>query len=122
MDELKLYDLADLYAEKIIKSDDFKRFIELNKLIKSNLSKEIIAFKTAESLYNDACQYGKYHPDLKKYQLRLSETKKNFYSNPLMIEYKKLEFKIQSELNSDFNELKKAISNKLEISKINILE
>ena len=122
MDELVLYDLADLYAEKILNSDDFKRFVELNKIIKKELSKEILSFKREESIYNDASKYGKYHPDLKKYQVNLSEAKRKLYSNPLMIEYKKLELKIQSDLNNDFNELKKSISNKLEISKINILK
>ena len=34
-----------------------------------------------------------------------------------MIEYKKLEFELQSKLNMDLNDLKKSISNKLEITK-----
>jgi len=117
MDELRLYELADEYADSFINSVQFERFLEVNKEIKEKLAKEIIAFKTAESIYTDALSYGKYHPDLEKYKKRLIETKTKLYSHPLMIEYKKLEFELQSKLNMDLNDLKKSISNKLEITK-----
>lgn len=122
MDELKLYDLADEYADSFIHSVQFERFLELSKEIKEELSKEIIAFKTAESLYSDALSYGKYHPDLVKYKNRLIDTKAKLYSHPLMVEYKKLEFELQTKLNIDLNSLKKSISNKLEITKTIVID
>ena len=122
MDELLIYDLAEVYADSFINSINFKRFIELSKEINNKLTKEIVSFKTAESLYNDIMKYGKYSKDVDRYKKRLIEAKTKLYSHPLMIEYKKLEFELQTILSTDLNILKKSISNKLEVSKSMILD
>lgn len=110
-----IYDLADAYADEVIQSEDFQRFLELKELIKQNLSNKIIAFKTAEAKYLEAKQYGTYHPDLEKYQKKFVEAKKNLYSEPLVMEYKKLEMNLQQQLNQDMNSLKQSISNKYKL-------
>lgn len=122
MDELLLYDLAEEYADKFISSVQFERFLELGKLIKVELAKLIVSFKNAEALYLEAKEYGKYHPDLKKYTENFVNAKTKLFSHPLMIEYKELEFKLQNILNNDMNDLKKSISNKLEITKNIVLD
>lgn len=118
MEEIELYDLAFEYAKTIINSSDFQRLIYLSKCIEQNLKEEINMFKKASIKYGDALEYGKYHPNLKDYQIELSEAKTKLYSNELVIEYKTLEQKIQSKLNCDLNELKKSISNKFKLDNI----
>lgn len=117
MEELKLYDLAEEYAVLFTSSVQFERFLELSKEIKEKLDKEIIAFKTAEAKYLEAKEYGKFHPDLKRFTNNFINAKAKLYSNPLIIEYKELELKLQNKLNDDINSLKKSISNKLETIK-----
>ena len=114
----KLYDLAEEYANSIIESDDFKRFLELKEEIKKTLGGKIIAFKTKEAKYVEAKSYGNYHPDLKKYQEEFQKAKANLYNEPLMIEYKELELKIQGIINNDLNDLKSTISNKFNLDKL----
>lgn len=114
----KLYDLAEKYADSIIESEDFKRYTALKEEIKRTLSGKIIAFKTKEAKYVEAKSYGNYHPDLKKYQEEFQKAKANLYNEPLMIEYKELELKIQAIINNDLNELKSTISNKFNLEKV----
>lgn len=114
----KIYDIAEEYANSIIKSDDFKRYLELKDEIRKTLSGKIIAFKTKEAKYVEAKSYGNYHPDLKRYQEEFQKAKANLYNEPLMIEYKKIEHKIQTKLDKDLNDLKSTISNKFILEKI----
>ena len=110
-----IYDLAYAYADEVIQSKDFQRMLELKNLIKQTLSNKIIAFRTAEAKYLEVKQYGKYHPDLEKYQHKFADAKKNLYSEALVQEYKKLEMKIQQRLNQDMNSLKQSVSNKYKL-------
>ena len=114
----KIYDLAEEYANSIIESDDFKRYLELKEEIRKTLGMKIVAFKTKEAKYVEAKSYGNYHPDLKKYQEEFHIAKTNLYSHPLMVEYKELEHKIQAKLDEDLNDLKSTISNKFKLEKI----
>ena len=114
----RIYDLAEEYANRIIESDDFKRFLELKELIRKTLGGKIVAFKTKEAKYIEAKSYGNYHPDLKKYQEDFQRAKANLYNEPLMLEYKELEHKIQSKIDKDLNDLKGTISNKFTLEKI----
>ena len=114
----KIYDLAEEYANSIIESEEFKRFIETKELIRKTLSGKIVAFKTKEAKYIEAKSYGNYHPDLKRYQEEFQKAKANLYNEPLMLEYKELEHKLQSKIDSDLNDLKGTISNKFKLEKI----
>lgn len=114
----KIYDMAEDYANKIIESQDFKRYLELKDEIRKKLSGKIIAFKTKEAKYIEAKSYGNYHPDLNKHQTEFQTAKANLYNDPLMVEYKELEHKIQAKLDKDLNDLKSTISNKFKLEKI----
>ena len=114
----RIYDMAEEYADSVIESEDFKRYIELKEEIRKTLGMKIIAFKTKEAKYVEAKSYGNYHPDLKRYQEEFQIAKTNLYSHPLMVEYKELERKIQSKLDEDLNDLKSTISNKFKLEKI----
>ncbi len=106
----KIYEAADLYADELIESVEFKRLIELKDLIKNNLSGKIMAFKTAEAKYLEAKSYGKYHPNLEEYKNLFIKTKTSLYTHPYVKEYKELEGKIQDSINKDINEIKSSIS------------
>ena len=114
----KIYDMAEVYADSIIESEDFKRYLTLKEEIRKTLGMRIVAFKTKEAKYIEAKSYGNYHPDLKKYQEEFQIAKTNLYSHPLMVEYKELEHKIQAKLDKDLNDLKSTISNKFKLEKI----
>ena len=111
----KIYDLAEEYANSIIESEEFKRYLFLKDEISKTLGGKIMAFKTKEAKYLEAKSYGEFHPDLKRYQEEFQNAKERLYSEPLMIEYKKMEQLIQSKLNDDINELKKVVSNKFKL-------
>ena len=98
--------IIDDYIEEITNKDGFKRLIELKKIIDLKYEKEIIAFKTAESKYLEASQYGKYYPGLEKLRLDFSNKKKDLYSKLEVKEYLELERSINENINGDINELK----------------
>lgn len=116
MEDLKLYDMAEQYADFFIHSADFQRFLALGKEIEKKLSKEIIAFQTARSQYEEMKKYEPYQ-SAESYRKKLRDTKEKLYSHPLMTEYKRLENQLQEKLNADWNELKQWVSNKFELTK-----
>ncbi len=114
---MELLELAEKYADTLIKSEEFQRMLQMKEQIKKTLSGKIMAFKTAEAKYLEAKEYGKYHPDLMKYQKEFVEKKKSLYEEPLIQEYKALERSIQVKLDRDMDDLKQSISNKFNVSK-----
>lgn len=118
MDEIKVYDLAASYAEALIQSEPYQRYLFLKEEIKRTLSAKIIGFKTLEAKYLEAKSYGKYHPDLERYQKDFTAAKKALFEEPLLKEYKALEQSIQRQLNTDMDEIKVLVSNKFNLSSI----
>ena len=110
-----MQDLIDNYIKIICNSNEFKRLVELKKIIDNKYSKEIIAFKTTEAKYLEAKEYGKYYIGLDNLSKNLSEKKAILYSKDEVREYLSLERKIDKILNDDINELKESISNKFKI-------
>lgn len=107
----KTYDLID----EIKRHKSYVRLLELKKLIEENQSilALIEAFNKEKSKYEEAKQYGKYHPDLQQIQLKLKEAKENLYNNDIIIEYKKCEKDIQMILNNISKELAQTVSSKI---------
>ena len=98
------------YINEILELPDFKRLVELKKIIDEKYAKEIVAFKTNEEKYNEAMKYpSNYNVD----SIRDSfiKAKANLYSKEEVKEYFTLENKIQGLLNSDFNRIKDSILN-----------
>lgn len=113
---MELLELAEKYADTLIESVDFQSMLQIKEQIKKTLSGKIVAFKTAEAKYLEAKEYGKYHPDLEKYQKEFVEKKKSLYQEPLIQEYKELERRIQVKLDQDMDNLKQSISNKFNVT------
>ena len=111
-----MYELIDKYADELFNTPDFKRLMELKKIIDTSYSSLIISFKTAESKYEDMKQYGSYAPGLDRLKKDFINAKANLYSKPEVVEYFDLERKIQAMLNNDINEIKESVSNKFKKS------
>ena len=101
--------IVDDYVNEITDNDDFKKLIELKKIIDSKYKNEIISFKTAESKYLEASNYGKYYPNLEELRRDFSNKKKELYSKEEVREYFDLERKINESINNDINELKEIV-------------
>ena len=104
-------ELAKDYVNKIEELEEFKRLLELKRIIDKKYALLIISFKTKEAAFLEA----KERPDI----FNLDEAKKNFveaksklYSKEEVKEYFILERKINKTLEDDMNDLKKSISNK----------
>lgn len=106
-----MQDLEDKYINELKDNEDFKRLLELKKIIDDKYSKEILEFKTKESKYQEIEEYSKYI-DTNKIKEEFIEAKKVLYSKEEVREYFILEQKINKLLNDDFNEIKESISNK----------
>lgn len=117
MNEL-LYDKLDEFVEEFTNKEEFKRLKELKKLIDIELKSEIKDFLNANDKLKEASKYGPYYPGLDKLRVDLSNKKEKLYSNPMVIEYLKLERQIQTELDEITNEMSSVISNKISLKKI----
>lgn len=103
--------LEQIYINELLKEEDFKRLLELKKIIDKKYALKIIAFKNKEALYLEA-KDNKYI-DERKARLEFQEKKKELYSLPEVVEYFSLERKINEMIEKDLNEIKASISNKL---------
>ena len=111
-------DLALEYFNELKESNDFKRLIELKKIIDIKYSKEIISFKTNESLYLES-KDNKYYMDKDIIKKRFIEAKANLYSKEEVKEYFVLQNKLNEILKNDFDEIKNNISIELSNNKCN---
>lgn len=112
---MDINDIVDIYYNDLKNSDDYKRLLELKEYINTNYKNLIIGMKTKESIYLDAKEKG--YLD-NKIQTDFMNAKTKLYEKEEVKEYFRLEAKINEELTKDFNDLKKAISNKFETSKL----
>lgn len=117
MDNIIYDDLDNLIIE-ITSSDDFLELMALKKEIDQKYQKEILAFKRAESFYNDAFPNKEHYKDFGKLELNLSNAKTVLYSKAEVIEYKRLEKKLNNLLQELSNEIALSMSNKFKRKKI----
>lgn len=102
-------DLAIKYFDELKNTKEFKRLLELKKIIDEKYIKEIISFKTKESLYLES-KDNKYYPDKDKIKLDYMNAKANLYNKEEVREYLLLQEKLNDILDNDFKEIKKSIS------------
>lgn len=113
-----IYDDLDNLIDEIVGSADFIRLKELKKIIDESYQKEILAFKRAESIYNEAYPNRKYYKDFDKLSANFSNAKAILYSKPEVKEYKALEGRLNSMLISLSNDIAVTMSNKFKKKRI----
>ncbi len=118
MSQSEVLDCVYKLCDAIKNSEEYKLLIELKNEINENLFELLDRFDIAKEKYSEALKYGKYHPDLEKYQKELSQIKEELFTNELVSKYKKLEKLIQNKLDSLCNDIKKNMSNKFELTKM----
>jgi cell fate (sporulation/competence/biofilm development) regulator YlbF (YheA/YmcA/DUF963 family) len=113
--ETRLLDITYDLIDEIKGTKDYKRLLELDKLLKtdSTLIELIESFQKIKVKYEETSQYGKYHPDLKRVQLELANKKQEVYTNPIIKEYKQLEKDLQNRLDLISKELATCVSSKI---------
>ena len=104
------------YFNELKETTDYKRLKELKSIIDNKYSKEIIAFKTLESKYNDLLKYND-EKIIKEAKDRFIDSKIKLYSKEEIKEYFEIQNKLDIMLKNDFNDIKKSIS--VELSKTN---
>ena len=112
-----MYDLIDNYFNNLILMPEFKRLMELKKIIEEKYSLLIVNLKTCEANYEDAKRYKDYMNDFDSLREKLVNAKKRLYSLDEVKEYFSLEKKIQKIINDDLNELKLSISKQFQNNK-----
>ena len=105
-------ELVNEYLNELFEKEEFKRLIELKKIIDTNYKKEIISFKTNESIYNEALEHN-YGNNIEELRKNYINSKANLYSKKEVKEYFELERKLNEYLEKDFDDIKGSISNKL---------
>lgn len=109
-------DLATKYIEELKETNEFKRLLELKKIIDDKYKLLIVSLRTKESYYLESLD--KEYLDKNKCLIEYKEAKAKLYSKEEVKEYLSLEKKISNMISSDFNEIKESISNKFELDKI----
>lgn len=102
--------LVENYVERITSTNEYKKLIELKKIINQKYKMQIIAFKNKEALYLEAKKNIEYYNDFELIKKSFIDAKKNLYSKEEVKEYFTYERLIQNMLDEDMNDLKRSIS------------
>lgn len=89
----------------------YKKDIAQNKEVQTMIE----TFSKAKEDYDDARQYGLYHPDLSKYKKKLSNAKNQLYKHPVVKAYKAAENDLQQQLDTIADSLAQAISKHINV-------
>ncbi len=113
----KTYALID----EILETKTFIAFKEAKKALDdcSKATGVIETFNAAKTKYEDAKQYGKYHPDLKRYQRELQVAKTELFNHPRIQEYKRCERAFSEMLDDIALRLAAAISPRIAVDTAN---
>ena len=112
----ELINQAFLVGQEIKNTEDYKRLIELKKIIDSKYSKEINAFKEHTEEYNKLIlSNDKYSSKFKESSSNLIDSKVSLYVKEEVVEYFKIERIIQEELNKFSKEIAKAVSKNISV-------
>ena len=111
----EIFTLAYELVDEIKASDTYRAYRRADQAARESeeVQKLSRAFKETEELYNDAKQYGKHHPDLKKRQTDFQEAKKALYSHPLVKDQKEKERALQTMLDEIGRRLADTVSPRL---------
>ena len=113
-----MQDLIDEYINEIKNSDDFKKLLELKKLIDDKYQSLIMSFNVIKDNYFKALENKKYYKDFNLIEKEYQDVKTSLYSKEEVKEYIKLENIINNQLIRDINKIKESISTKFGKSKI----
>ncbi len=109
MNGVNMENIVDDYVKDITTKDEFKRLLELKRIIDAKYKNEIISFKTLESKYLEASKYGAYYPNLENLRREFSLKKKELYSKEEVKKYFELERLINESINDDIKKLKEIV-------------
>lgn len=108
----QLLDLTYEACDAFKKQAKYQRLLVLQDIIKTNneISGMIVDFQKVKQKYEEAKTYGKYHPDLARYQKEYQMKKIAMMSNDVIKEYKELERSLQKLLDQFSIDLAEAVS------------
>ncbi len=113
--DLEVIKELDHIKEEFVNSIDFKEYKRLEALIYEKYAKEIMSFNNAKESLEET---KKYHLELKDKEEALSKAKALLYSKKEVIELKKLENKLQSDLDQISNSIAEHFSNKFKKKRV----
>ncbi|MBQ9899873.1 MAG: hypothetical protein IJM36_01960 [Acholeplasmatales bacterium] len=100
---------SEKYFNELKDTSDFKRLLELKKIIDDKYMKEINSFKRCEELYFES-KNNKYYPDKDGIRNKYLDAKKELYNKEEVKEYLAIQAKLDEILKNDFEDIKKSIS------------
>ncbi len=113
--DLEVVKELDDIKDEFVNTIDFKEYKRLEALIYEKYAKEIMSFNNAKENLEEA---RKYHLELKDKEDALSKAKALLYSKEEVIELKKLENKLQSDLDQISNSIAEHFSNKFKKKRV----
>ena len=103
---------ASELIDEIKASESYQALLKLDQAIQldTHCQALIDTFQTCQSQFESIKQYGKFHPEYKMYSRALMDAKEALYSEPLIVEYKRLQRALQATLDTVAEALSQAVS------------
>ncbi|MFH5881001.1 YlbF family regulator [Liberiplasma polymorphum] len=108
----KALQLTNNLIETLSKEESYQNLIALDQRISNSeeLHALIYAFQEAKTKYEEAKQYGKYHPDLKRYTTNYQQAKQILFTHETIKAYKEAEKAFQAMLDDIAKDIASAVS------------
>ncbi|WP_411843984.1 YlbF family regulator [Salinicoccus sp. HZC-1] len=96
--ELEIMDQLDALNEKVMETTEYKHYCKYRNLLDSE--KEVAGlinrFNKMKEEFEEVQRFGKYHPDFSTKRREINQFKKELDMNPIIMEYRKAEYQLQS--------------------------
>lgn len=97
---IEILDKIDIINEKIMFSEPYQIFLQKSVTLEQDKeAQELIhKFKVLKIEFEEVSRFGKYHPDFSTKRRALNKAKKTLDMQPSVLEYRRVEYKLQAML------------------------
>jgi cell fate (sporulation/competence/biofilm development) regulator YlbF (YheA/YmcA/DUF963 family) len=119
--EFEILDQLDALNAKIIQTEEYKQYCHYRFLLDedSEVKGLINTFKNLKDDFEEVQRFGKYHPDFSTKRREINQFKKELDMNPIIIEFRRAEFKLQEMLDEVLYHISHEVSDHVNIASDN---
>lgn len=112
MIDFEIMDLLDSLNEMVTDTEEYNNYCYYKNLLETDgeVSQMIKDFVILKEDFEEVERFGKYHPDFSTKRREINQFKKNLDMNPIVMEYRRAEFQLQSLLDEVLFHIGQAVS------------
>lgn len=115
--EMEILDQLDALNDMVKQTSEYEQYCHYRYLLEhdSEVSKMVRKFSRLKEDYEEVQRFGKYHPDFNTKRREVNQFKKELDMHPIVMEYRRAEFKLQDLLDEVLYHVSETVSDHVNI-------